>query len=278
MFVHYYSLYPQRKSIDALIGNLQSELDQYAIGGSLGSAIPFLGISYTESTNDDMVGIGHDADVAAGAYDVNLVKIIQVFKDYDKPFFIRPGFEFNGSWNGYQPGSYQDAWIHIYDKFQEMGVTKGIWVWDHMPTGDIAPFQDYYPGDEYVDYYGVNLFGSAFNMAYYKSKTTQFVNDAIAHEKPLLIPESSPTTAYKINASSPDNGTEAEAMVAWNEWFTNPTYSLFQFIHNPSNNVKGFCYSNGNYPVWNNMTMQTSWLKEEWQEELYNPAYLHETP
>ncbi len=281
MFVHYFSLYPQRKLISDLINNLQSDIDKYGEGGSLGSAIPFFGISYTEATSDDLIGIGHEADVASGEYDVNLVQIIQVFKDYDKPFFIRPGFEFNGSWNGYLPddagGKYEEAWIHIYDKFQEMGVTKGIWVWDHMPTGNLAPFQQYYPGDAYVDYYGVNLFGAAFTPPFYKSKTTEFVNDAIAHGKPLLIPEGSPQTQYKINSSPPDNGTEAEAQVAWDEWFSNPTYSFLQFINNPSNNVKGFCYSNGKYPLWNNMTLQTSWLKDEWQSELNKPQYLHET-
>lgn len=283
MFVHYFGLTPIRFSIEKLIGILQGEIDKYAKGGTLGNAIPFIGISFTESTSDDLIGIGHEMDVANGVYDENLMKVIQVFKDYNKPFFIRPGFEFNGSWNGYQPAGYILAYRHIYDKFQEAGVTKGIWVWDHMPLGNLAPFQDYYPGDAYVDYYGVNMFGSAWGAALspvYMSKTNAFLAHAAAHHKPVLIPESAPNVEYTINAAPPDNGTEAEAQDAWTKWFT----PYLAFINNPATNIKGFCYSNGNYSTvpgyatWGNMSLQTSWLKDEWQDELNSPQYVHESP
>jgi hypothetical protein len=269
MFVTYYSIKDSRASPAQKLNQTDLELKKYS------DMIPFIGISYTSSTKTKGVGQGWDVEVANGDYDTELIALAKRIAQDERPIFVRPGFEFNGIWNNYSPQSYIDSFKHIHDLFIENGATNTIWVWNYMPQGNVAPYSEFYPGNEYVDYWGVNLFGSAFdsttnNGKQYIARTNAFLEDAQAHGKPVLIPESVPDTTHEIQ-------TEPGATKTWNDWFM----PYFELINNPKNNVKGFCYSNGNYTEvpgfakWGNMSINTSVLKEKWADELGKDQYIN---
>lgn len=90
-------------------------------------------------------------------------------KAYGKQIFLRWAQEMNGFWypwdgshNFNDPSRYIDAYRHIRDIFTEEGVTNIAWVWSPEITGDLAiddpiyDFRNYYPGDEYVDWVGMD--------------------------------------------------------------------------------------------------------------------------
>lgn len=73
------------------------------------------------------------------------------------PAYVRIGYEFNGSgWNGYLPASYKTAFQRITNMIRARGLEVAT-VWDCSADGD-ANFMDYYPGDAYVNWWGINVF------------------------------------------------------------------------------------------------------------------------
>jgi mannan endo-1,4-beta-mannosidase len=86
---------------------------------------------------------------------------------YGKPVFLNFAHEMNGNWypwgigvNGNQPGEFVAAWRHVHDRFTAAGVTNVVWVWtpNEMYPDVPATVEEVYPGDEYVDWFGMNGF------------------------------------------------------------------------------------------------------------------------
>jgi hypothetical protein len=108
-------------------------------------------------------------------HDSYLKKIATQAKKFGKPFFLRWMHEMNGNWYAWSgsknggaetssygdpkkpdgPERYVDAWRHIYKLFQKEGVKNAIWVWcpnEDIHLGEWNNIENYYPGDEYVDW------------------------------------------------------------------------------------------------------------------------------
>jgi hypothetical protein len=99
------------------------------------------------------------ADIAKGVYDFYLDNWIADLKELENPIFLRWAHEMNDPYRyawGPQNNDVSDfvaAYQHVYDYFKKAGVTNVIWVWSpHIAYGY---FDEYYPGDEYVDWVGV---------------------------------------------------------------------------------------------------------------------------
>lgn len=190
MWVTYYSLVNVRFTPAERLAVLENELARY--GG-----LPFLGISYTEKLLDGSHR-GWDSEVAAGLFDGELRAIAKALAKDGRPILLRPGFEFNGAWNGYHPESYRSAFIHIRSIFDNEGADNVVWLWNAHPAGKIAPFMEFYPGDEFVDWWGINLFGNAFDSPTQRAFTGEFIAAAKARGKPLSIPESIPSKTHLL--------------------------------------------------------------------------------
>jgi hypothetical protein len=246
MWVHYYSLIDSRFTPAEKLGELDGWLAEY--GG-----IPFLGISYTQS-NLDGSNTGWDPEVAAGDFDDELRDIARALAADGRPYFVRPGFEFNGVWNNYQPTTYRDAFVRIRTLFLEEGATNAIWVWNSHPAGNVAPYMDFYPGDEQVDWWGINLFGAAFDSGSQLAFTASFLADAAARGKPVMLPETIPHKFHLLDDPT-----------TWDAWFV-PYFDLIQ-----TEGVGAFCYSNRDYtkvPAWSDwgdLRIDQSPLKDEWE-------------
>lgn len=134
---------------------------------------------------------------------------------------IAPLQEMNGDWTVYGREStsedYKKAYIYIYDKFQQNGIAReDVW-WVFAPNGWNDPavperaFENYYPGDKFVDLIGF----SSYNYGYclpetsvkwetYAEMLEPYINrmETMAPLKPIIIAETA-TTSF-INTSTPD--------------------------------------------------------------------------
>lgn len=91
-----------------------------------------------------------------GVFDTYIERWIERAKLLDSPFFLRFGHEMNDPYrypwgpHNNKPEDYVKAWRHIYNKFQEAELYNVIWVWSPHPA--YLDFEEFYPGDEYVDW------------------------------------------------------------------------------------------------------------------------------
>jgi len=118
-----------------------------------------------------------------GEWDADLIQWAQAAKDTGIPLLVEFGTECNGNWfpwnaewNGAEskteygdPGLYdgmerfRDAYRHIIDLFNAQGVENITWFFHVDAYNDPAvPWNvmaGYYPGDEYIDWIGVSVYG-----------------------------------------------------------------------------------------------------------------------
>ncbi len=103
--------------------------------------------------------------IGRGRYDGYLRRSAQLAKAWGKPIMLRFAQEMNGSWApwerghvGSTPRSFILAWRHLVSVFRSVGADNVIFVWcPNINTGHL-PFMQYYPGDSWVDWVGLDGF------------------------------------------------------------------------------------------------------------------------
>ena len=215
-----------------------------------------IGIPMTSNGRD------YSDDIIAGVYDDNLDAAIALLDSFDRDIFVRIGYEANGFWNGYNPADYIAAFRIITDKLRAASDRFSI-VWCTHPIDGLDRQLEFYPGDEYVDWWAIDLFETSFinNQA-----TADFLAAAAEREFPVMIGESTPTGVGV-----------GDGQESWDDWFE--TY--FDVIRdNPG--VKMFCYINrdwtyvGALPAWGNGLIHTNeTVRDLYAAELSNPIYAH---
>jgi hypothetical protein len=144
------------------------------------------------------------SDVISGRYDAYIREFAEGAHDWGHPFFLRFNWEMNGNWfpwmegvNGNQPGESVAAWRHVHDIFAAAGATNVTWVWcpNVDPGNKMRDLASLYPGDEYVDWTGLDGYNwgpgkggwTSFDRLY--SSTYHAITDTIAPSKPMMIGE-----------------------------------------------------------------------------------------
>lgn len=105
--------------------------------------------------------------IISGDFDHVIQAYATSLRDYGHTIFMRWGNEMNLAelpWTGYQngkdPSKYVAAYRHIHDIYESVGATNVVWVWSpnyaSWPPEDWNDYNNYYPGDEYVDWIGVD--------------------------------------------------------------------------------------------------------------------------
>jgi len=166
-------------------------------------------------------------DIAEGRYDKQIRSLAGMFKRMKVPCFLRPGYEFGGNGQGRLASKayWTQAWKRIYGIFQEKKAFNVAFVWN---TLDAQDFMDYYPGDDYVDWWAINVF---VNNADQDLFVNSFVQQAAIHQKPVMIAESTPRYIGSIGGEN-----------AWNVWYQ-PYFSLIAKYPY----IKSFCYINASW-------------------------------
>jgi Glycosyl hydrolase family 26 len=147
------------------------------------------------------------ADVIGGRYDSFIRSFAYAAREWGHPFLLRFNWEMNGSWfpwsesvNGNRPGEYVTAWRHVHDIFTSVGATNATWSWcpNIDPAHSMQSLESLYPGDEYVDWTGLDGYNwgtnptkpagwRTFDQLY--SSTYREITGSIAPSKPMLIGE-----------------------------------------------------------------------------------------
>jgi hypothetical protein len=144
------------------------------------------------------------ADVINGSYDSYIREFAEDARDWGHPFFLRFNWEMNGDWfpwmegvNSNQTGESVAAWRHVHDIFTSVGATNVSWVWcpNVDPGNKMRSLASLYPGDEYVDWTGLDGYNwgpakggwTSFKSLY--SSTYRAITGTIAPSKPMMIGE-----------------------------------------------------------------------------------------
>jgi hypothetical protein len=201
----------------------------------------------------------------AGMYDANLFKLAKWIKKAGRPVYLRIGYEFDDPTKHYDPQLYIQAFHHVVDFLRTQGVANAAYVWHSYgwTQKEGQQWMDWYPGDEYVDWFGVTI----FNVPSQIWNAQSFLKLARAHGKPFMICESSPEGMYTLQGKK--------------DWYKH----IFQFIKDQ--NVEAFCYINSNWDVipmfknqhWGDARIEAiPEIKELWLNEISQDRYLKASP
>ena len=108
---------------------------------------------YTENN------IQYDCQIANGSYDQSIDAMIQGIEKMGRPVWLRIGYEFNGGWAGFDFNCYINAYRRITDKLRNNTFTNKYVanVWDYTADANVNGYMNYYPGDDYVDWWAANV-------------------------------------------------------------------------------------------------------------------------
>lgn len=186
------------------------------------------------------------SSVLVGNYDKYITDTAKAIKSLGFEIRICLGPEMNGDWatwginiptNG--PENQKLFWRYVVNKFRRENVTNVAWVWSpnvHF-WGEEATYADLFPGDEYVDYVGLDGYnwGTSQSWAEWQSFDEVFgqsYRDLLAiSQKSVLISEI---------GSAEVGGDKAK-------WITN----MFEVLPSKYPRIKGF--------TWFNILKETDW-------------------
>lgn len=171
-------------------------------------------------------------NTADGNYDKVIKKYCKWAKSIDRPIYLRIGFEFDGPHNELEASEYVTAYRHIVDLMRKQGVENVAFVWHSYIFEPYKNYtlSDYYPGDDYVDWVGVSVFGLVYQAADLMAHGDAVLEFAKMHKKPVMVAEASPTSGIKPNDTE-----------VWNSWFVN----FFSVCY--KKNIKAICFINANW-------------------------------
>jgi hypothetical protein len=140
-----------------------------------------------------------------GYYDADLIRWADEAKNFSTPVIVEWGteangawFPWNGYWNGYEDGpeKFRDAYRHIIDLMRKVGADNLIWVFhingNSVPDEDWNYWINYYPGDDYIDWIGVSVYGALSQESRAEisfSEKVDRIYPEISAIKPVIISE-----------------------------------------------------------------------------------------
>jgi len=109
-------------------------------------------------------GINYDG-LIQGEYNKYLEEFIKDITGYKNDIYLRFAHEMNGNWYPWAVSrigaeKYKDMYRYIRDFFDKKGVKNVQWIfsinWQDVPQAKENNFVDYYPGNQYVDFLGID--------------------------------------------------------------------------------------------------------------------------
>lgn len=163
-------------SVESMLGKPISHLSFFKQFGGKNSYLIESDLAYAKSRNMKLIiawepwdpnqGMSQSTDylkdIPTGRHDAYLQSFAQGVKNYGGPVIIRFGHEMNGNWYpwGNRPEEYKTAYRYIVNLFQAQGVSNVSWMWnintDNVPYSPISTVANFYPGDNVVDFIGID--------------------------------------------------------------------------------------------------------------------------
>ncbi len=138
---------------------------------------------------------GYDT-IIDGSKDSVIKKFAEEAKVYGYPVILSPFHEMNGNWspwgygvNGNTPEKFIVAWRKIRDIFSGVSNVKFALVFNSISKPNVAgnQFSDYYPGQSYVDYVGVDGFNFGTPWMSFNAIFNDSLTSLSKYNKPIYI-------------------------------------------------------------------------------------------
>jgi beta-mannanase len=181
-----------------------------------------------------------------------------------------------GDWAA-NPTDFVNAWKHVVDVFRAQDVSNVKWVWTvnwaDDPDGTIN-FREYYPGDSYVDWVGIDMyqFDRNSHMADPEYELNGLLGDSVydeyASRKPIAINEYAPNDyLWQTLKSNPYNpiDTPDDKRADWLTKFFNAVESR------PQIKWIGYYYAYNYHWAFDSSTPSTTTV---YQTRIANPIYV----
>ena len=201
-----------------------SEVDSFSIYDSLNGTANWgsgnvdlseLVYLYPNSTLHLGLYLGEDLpDAAEGEYDQNILSLLNKLTEFDRPVFLRWGYEADGNgWNDYDPRLFKASWWRLFEILYGLRDVNGVFVnpdaKHHIAlvfqvaascfstnTPDTADkyadhIEQWWPGSQFVDYFSVSYFAPHVCGNEYLDGAVAFAKRPDI-DKPLMISESTP--------------------------------------------------------------------------------------
>jgi hypothetical protein len=164
-----------------------------------------------------------------GQYDKVIKQYAKWAKKAKRPIYLRIGYEFDGPHNELEPKDYVRAYKHVVDLLRTEGADNIAFVWHSYAAKPYKnyPLSSWYPGDDYVDWVGISIFGHAYGGDDFGPECEAVLQFAKSHKKPVMIAESNPI-----------HGIAADNAEVWDKWFV----PYFNFIY--KKNIKAVSFIN----------------------------------
>ncbi len=158
-------------------------------------------------------------------------------KNWGHRMFLRPMHEMNGNWypwsgaaNGGAAGTseYIEAWKHIYNIFSNTGAKNVTFVWSpnnkNIPPDSWNQMQNYYPGDEYVDWMGVD----GYSLCGYNPESSYETFSQVFSSAYASLEAISTTEPKMISEFSCAEGPDKPAWISDAFWQIKTNYTNFK--------------------------------------------------
>lgn len=223
-------------------------------------------------------------EIVNGDHDSSIIQLASALNSIDRPVYIRFGYEFDGLHNSYPPDKYIAAYKYFVDLMREQNVNNVAYVWhswgvgayygsddfpDFYPNlGRVATQELWYPGDDYVDWVALSIFGNGWGNLNTNSVVQYLIEFAESRGKPIMLAE---TAAIKTTNRSDPNW-----VIPNSQWFQN----VFSLMEN-NESIKALTYINvdweGDNPssTWGDTRIQeaTTDVRNYWVSKIQ--SFLH---
>ncbi len=207
-----------------------------------------------------------------GDYDQVIRQYSNWARSINRPIYLRIGYEFDGWHNELEPDDYVKAYRRVVDIMRAEGVDNIAYVWHSYaaPRYQDYPLADWYPGDDYVDWVGLSIFGHAYSSPDMGDEADEVLAFAREKKKPVMIAETNPIYGIKAQGSE-----------IWDDWFAN----FFTFVY--QKNIKAISFISED---WNSLSIEglDGWgdarlinnaqVAEAWFAETGKDRYLKQSP
>lgn len=135
-------------------------------------------------------------NIIAGESDDYISEFASAAKNYESSLILAPFHEMNGNWNSWggtvnknTPAKIISAWRKIHDLFKDAANVKFGWAVNNESIPDITAnrLENYYPGNKYVDYVGVDGFNFGQPWQSFNEIFDNALSKISVYNKPIYI-------------------------------------------------------------------------------------------
>lgn len=215
--------------------------------------------------------------ILRGDFDTDLRAWGRAAQNFGTPLLVEWGtevngqwFSWNGRWNGgptLGPERFREAYRHIVQTIRSVGADNLTWVW-HVdayddPAAEWNRLENYYPGDDVVDWIGVSVYG-AQEPTENNSQTFADGMDAVMPRLLRLAP-TKPVVVAEFGVTAGNPGVNA---VQWAE------AALTDLLANRWPAVRGFSWWNEAFDQTEMRVQVIPGLREVFRSKLDSPKML----